>query len=505
MAREPLLVGVDVGTGGCKTVAYNLRGEPVAAAYREYSVLHPRVGWAEQNPEDWWRAAAETLREVVARVGSESIEAVGVTSQREAFAPLSREGELLANAIIWLDSRAVKQETWVRERVGAARVLELTGLPVDQIFSAVKLLWFKEEMPFVFQRISKVLFAKDYVAYKLTGAVCTDYSMASRTMLLDIRKLEWSQELCDELGIPVEILPPLKGSWEVVGEVTGEASAVTGLRKGTPVVAGGGDRPCEALGAGVVDEGEINAGTGTGTCFEAPLSQPRPDPKGRVDTCVHVVPGRWEYEIVVNATGESLRWFRDNLGHWEVEEARRRGVSPYDVMVEEASKVPPGSEGVLYFPYLWGAKTPFFNPRARGVFIGIAHAHTRAHLIRSILEGVAFHYRGALELLADLGVTVKRMTITGGEARSEVWNRIKAATAGVPLFVPRVTDAASLGAAILAAVGAGYFKSAKSAVESMVSVERVVEPEPALATIYEQLYEKYCAVFRRLEEAFELL
>jgi len=502
--RSPIVVGVDVGTGGCKTVAYDLEGNPVASAYREYRVLHPRVGWAEQNPGDWWQAAAETLREVTSKVGSENIEAVGVTSQREAFAPLGREGELLANAIIWLDSRATRQEAWVKDRVGAARVLELTGLPVDQMFSAIKLLWFKEEMPSVFQRISKVLFAKDYVVYKLTGAVCTDYSMASRTMLLDIRKLEWSQEMCDELGIPTDILPPLRGSWEVVGEVSSEASAVTGLRKGTPVVAGGGDRPCEALGAGVIDEGEVNAGTGTGTCFEAPLYQPRPDPKGRVETCVHVIPGRWEYEIVVNATGESLRWFRDNLGYWEIEEARRRGVSPYDVMVEEAASIPPGSEGVAYFPYLWGAKVPFFNPRAKGAFVGITHAHTRAHLIRAILEGVAFHYRGAIEILTELGVTIKRLSITGGEARSDVWNRIKATVAGVPLYVPKVIDAASLGAAILAAAGAGYYSGVRSASARMVSFERVVEPDPNLVETYIRLYEKYRAVYRELEKAFGL-
>ena len=503
--RGPLVVGVDVGTGGCKTVAYDLDGNPVASAYREYQVLHPRIGWAEQNPEDWWRAAAETLREVASKVGPENIEAVGLTSQREAFAPLSREGELLANAIIWLDSRAGKQEAWVRERVGAARVLEVTGLPVDQMFSAVKLLWFKEEVPSIFERINKILFAKDYVSYKLTGAIFTDYSMASRTMLLDVRKLEWSQELCEELGIPLDTLPPLKGSWEVVGEVTGEASSVTGLKKGTVVVAGGGDRPCEALGALALDEGEVNAGTGTGTCFEAPLSQPRPDPKGRVDTCVHVVPGKWEYEIVVNATGESLRWFRDNLGHWEVETARKSGVSPYDVLIEEASEIPPGSEGVMYFPYLWGAKAPFFNPRAKGAFVGITHAHTRAHLIRAILEGVAFHYRGVLGLLAELGVAVKRLSLTGGEARSEVWNKIKASVAGMPLRVPKVLDAASLGAAILAAVGAEHYGGVRTAAENMVRFERVIDPDPRLAEAYEKLYEKYCAVYRRLEGAFELM
>jgi xylulokinase len=224
-----------------------------------------------------------------------------------------------------------------------------------------------------------------------------------------------------------------------------------------------------------------------------------------VDTCVHVVPGRWEYEIVVNATGESLRWFRDNLGHWEVETARKRGVSPYDVLIEEASEIPPGSEGVMYFPYLWGAKAPFFNPRAKGAFVGITHAHTRAHLIRAILEGVAFHYRGVLGLLAELGVAVKRLSLTGGEARSEVWNKIKASVAGMPLHVPKVLDAASLGAAILAAVGAKHYGDVRTAAENMVRFERVIDPDPRLAEAYEKLYEKYCAVYRRLEGAFELM
>lgn len=503
--RNPLVVGVDVGTGGCKVVAFDLEGHQVASAFREYTVLHPRVGWAEQDPNDWWRAAVEALREVTGSVGAESIEAVGLSSQREAFAPLDREGKVLHNAIIWLDSRATKQEEWVRQRLSTKRVLEITGLPVDQMFSAVKLLWLKEERGSIFRNISRVLFAKDYVAYKLTGEPCTDYSMASRTMLLDVRKLVWSGELCEELGIPLEILPPLKGAWEVVGEVTSQAAELTGLKKGTPVVSGGGDRPCEALGAGAVDEGDVNIGTGTGTCFEVPLNEPRPDPKMRIDTCVHVAPLRWEYEIVVNATGESLRWFRDHLGRFEVEEAERRGVSPYDVLLEEASRVSPGSDGLLYYPYLWGAKAPFFNARAKALFLGLTHAHTRAHLVRAILEGVAYHYKGVFELLKELKVQVRRVTMTGGEVKGELWNKIKASVSGVMISLPRISDAASLGAAMLAAVGSGHYSTVQQAVESMVRIERRVEPDPGLEVAYAELYEKYISVYRRLEGVFEEL
>lgn len=501
-SSTPLVAGVDIGTGGCKVVVFDLSGRQVASAFREYGVLHPRVGWAEQDPNDWWRAAAEALREVTRTVGADVIEAVGLSSQREAFAPLDGEGKVLYNAIIWLDFRAARQEEWVRGHVGAQRILEFTGLPVDQMFSAVKLLWLKEEMEHLFRRIDSILFAKDYVAYKLTGETCTDYSMASRTMLLDIRKLHWSHELCEELGIPIDILPPIKGSWEVVGEVTSEAAEITGLKRGTLIVSGGGDRPCEALGAGVVEEGEVNIGTGTGTCFEAPLNEPRPDVKMRIDTCVHVVPHRWEYEIVVNATGESLRWFRDQMGSSEVEEARQRGVSAYDVFLEEADRVPLGCDGLFYYPYLWGAKAPFFNPNAKGVFIGFTHAHTRGHFVRAILEGVAFQYRGVLELLEELGVRVKRLTMTGGEVRGELWNKIKASVTELSILLPRVSDAASLGAAMLAAVGCKHYTDTRQAIESMVHVERAVDPDPKMQRIYSELYQKYVSVYRHLEPAF---
>ncbi|MCS7105171.1 MAG: xylulokinase [Thermofilaceae archaeon] len=504
MDRSPLILGIDIGTGGCKVVAYNLQGVQVASAFREYKVIHPRVGWAEQNPEDWWRAAAEAIREVTSRLDPSSVEAIGVTSQREAFASLGKNEEVLYNAIIWLDSRASRQEDWVKQRLGARRVLEITGLPVDQMFSAVKLLWLKEEAPSIFSRINKILFAKDYISFKLTGNMSTDYSMASRTMLLDINKLEWSKEMCEELQIPYDILPPLRGSWEVVGEVSSRVAELTGLKKGTQVVAGGGDRPCEALGAGAIDEGEVNAGTGTGTCFEAPLSEPRPDYKLRVDTCVHVIPHRWEYEIVINATGESLRWFRDNLGWWEVEEAKKRGVSPYDVFMEEAKDIPAGSEGLLYFPYLWGVKTPFFNPKAKGVFIGFTHAHTRKHFVRAILEGVAYHYKGAIELLSELGVNVRRFTMTGGEVRGELWNQIKAAMLGINILIPRETDAASLGAAILAALGTRHYATVREAVQAMVHVARVVEPDSELFSSYTRLYEIYRATYYALEKAYDL-
>ena len=498
----PFVLGIDAGTGGCKAVAYDLDGRVVAESFVEYPVLHPRVDWAEQDPMDWWNATVKALRNVARRVAIEDIEALAVTSQREAFTPLDAEGRVLANAIIWLDARAGRQEEMVRRLISQKRVLELTGVPIDQIFTAIKLLWFKEERPELFSKFSTILFSKDFIVYKLTGAMCTDYSMASRTMLLDLRRLEWSEELCNELGIPIDILPELRGSWEVVGEVTSEAAEKTGLRKGIPVVSGGGDRPCEALGSGTLREGEVNIGTGTGTVMEAPLSEPRPDLKARVDTCLHVVPRTWEYEVIINSTGESLRWFRDNFGWRELVEARERRVSAYDLLMEEASGIPPGAEGLLYYPYLWGARAPRFNPKARGVFIGFTHAHGRAHFVRAVLEGVAYQYVGTLNLLRELGVEVRRISMTGGEVRGKLWNEIKAAVLGMKLIVPRVVEAASLGAAILAAVGSSMFTSFTRAIESMVHIAEVYEPALELHERYVELWKRYEYVYEVLERAF---
>ncbi|MCD6095836.1 MAG: xylulokinase, partial [Thermoprotei archaeon] len=421
-----ILVGIDIGTGGCKTVAFDDNGHLLAEAFMEYPVLHPKSNWAEQNPKDWWKAVCSTLREITSKVNRDDIVAVGLTSQREAFVPLDKDGKELYNSIIWLDSRAIPQKEKIERIISREEILKITGVPVDYIFSAPKLLWIKENLPKIFEKIDTILFTKDYIAYKLCEEKATDYTMASRTMLFDIRKLEWSQRLCEILGIPMGILPPVKGSWEIVGEVTGKASEITGLPKGIPVISGGGDRPCEALGAGVIEEGEVNIGTGTGTVFEVPLSNPRPDPRGLIDCCCHVVPNTWEYEIIINSTGESLRWFRDNFGYEEVYKSKRLGISPYDIFNEEASKVELGSGGLFYYPYLWGARAPKFDPMARGVFIGFTHSHRKPEFIRAIMEGVAFQYVETIQLIEELGVDIRRIVMTGGEAKSDLWNQIKA-------------------------------------------------------------------------------
>ncbi len=502
---NPVVIGIDIGTGGCKTVAFDLEGHLIAEAFKEYKVYHPQINWAEQDPEDWWRAVCFTLRIITSKLNPEDVIAIGLTSQREAFVPLDKKGNKLYNSIIWLDLRALPQENKIKELIPLRRVLEITGVPIDHIFSAPKILWIKENLPDIFQRIDSILFTKDYIAFKLCGEKATDYSMASRTMLFDIHKLQWSEEICEILGIPIDKLPPLKGSWEVVGEVTSEVSKLTGLPKGTPVTIGGGDRPCEALGAGVFKEGDINIGTGTGTVFEVPLSKPKPDPQGLIDCCCHVVPNTWEYEIIINATGESLRWFRDNFGYEEICKSKEKGSSPYELFDKVAAKIPPGAKGLFYYPYLWGARAPKFNPIARATFIGFTHAHQKPAFIRAILEGVAFQYIETLQIIERLGIHVKRITMTGGEAKSNLWNQIKADILGMSIEIPEVLDAAALGACILASIGVKACRDFRDSTKKMVRISKRYTPAPRVHNEYTKLYRAYQEVYNHLKECFKIL
>ncbi|MFB0569112.1 MAG: xylulokinase [Nitrososphaeria archaeon] len=500
--RPPFLLSIDCGTGACKTVVFDLEGRQVFEASAEYPIYHPKVTWAEQDPDEWWAAAVRTVSEATREVSAKEIAAVAVDSQREAVVPMDKEGRKLANSMIWLDERAMPQQKQIEKLISKQRVLDITGVPVDYIFSAPKILWIKENQPSVYDQTACFLCAKDFIVFRLTGQRVTDYTMASRTMLFDIRKLKWSQEICEAINIPIELLPDTKGSWETVGEVDAQASRLTGLRKGTVVIGGGGDRPCEALGAGAIREGLVNIGTGTGTVFEVPVSRPRPDSHGRIDCCSHVVPSLWEYEVIVNATGGSLRWFRDNFGVEEGREGKRTGRSAYELLDDLATNISPGSDGLFYYPYLWGARAPKFNPAARGVFFGLTHAHTKAHFVRSILEGVAFQYAEILEILQELGVSVERFSMTGGETRSGLWSQIKANVIGKPIGASDVPDAAPLGAAILAAVGTKQYHDFDEATKNMVRTSETFQPKKESYEKYRNVLSKYKTAYEALESAF---
>ena len=498
MSGEKALLGIDSGTSACKVVAFDLRGEVIAEATTEHRISYPRVGWAEQDAEWWWNAAVNSMKEVIKKLRNYKIIGIGVDSQREAVVPISKEGERISRSLIWLDQRAMEVLPSIRERLDESEVIRKTGVGIDHIFSAAKLLWIKKHEPKIFNEAEHFLFPKDYIIYKLTGEIATDYSMASRTMLFNIHKLEWDKDICDALEIPVEKLPQPHPSPDIVGYVSEKASSITGVPKDTPVVGGGGDRPCEALGGGALRNGDVVLGTGTGSVVEVCLENPSPDGKKRADCCCHVIPGRWEYEMTIMTTGASMRWFRDVFGSEERRLAEKMNKDVYSVFDEMAERVPAGSEGLYFYPYFMGARAPIYDPHARGVFYGIALGHRKEHFIRAILEGVAFQYAGALKIISDLGVKVGKITVVGGEAKSDLWNRLKADIMNMPIIVTKIKDAAALGSAILASIGSGIYSNFEEAVKNMVSIEKIYEPDPETHRKYLEFIERYWEICRKL-------
>jgi xylulokinase len=502
----PYLMGIDLGTSACKTVIFDVDGKKVSMAQREYPVYHPQPTWAEQKPQDWWNAVVETVRESIKKAGVRGSEIAGlaVDSQREAVVPLSEKGEELYNSIIWLDSRTVPQTRKIQELMGKRRVLSVTGLVINPVYSASKILWLKENAPEVYDKTECFLFPKDYITYRLTGEEATDYSMASRTMLFNIKTRTWSTEMCSTLGIAVEKLPPAKDSTAVVGEVSSKASQELGLARGLPVVNGGGDRPCECLGAGVTQPGSVNIGTGTGSAIEVPLSRPAIDTKGRIPCCSHVIPDTWEYEIIVGTTGASLRWFRDTFGNEEKAQAQKLGLDPYDLLTEKAEKTSPGADGLLFYPYLTGVYLPRFNEKARGIFFGINLSHQKGHFVRAILEGVAFQYLETFDLLSSLNVKVHELSMVGGETRSFLWNQIKADVSGKEIRIPEVDDAAALGAALIAGTAVGQYSSLRSAAKEAVKTRSIFKPNPEHREIYAAAHRNYRTAYSHIEKGFAI-
>ncbi|MEM4734368.1 MAG: xylulokinase [Candidatus Thorarchaeota archaeon] len=493
-----LVLAIDAGTSGVRSMLFDLEGTIVSRSYQEFPSHYPSPSWVEQDAESWWSAVCQTTRDVLNSAGHlQRIIGVAVTNQRETIVPIDRSGKTIRRAIVWQDRRTVPQCDWIRQTVGPSEVYRITGLTVDPYFSAPKILWIKSNEPESFANAWKFMLVHDYIVYRLTGRAVTDYSNASRTMLFDLRRTDWSDTLLDALGIPREKLPDPVAPGTPVGQVHEQASHESGLPAGTEVIAGGGDQQCAALGVGVVRPGSIKATTGTGTFMLAYSDDVILDPRRRVLCSRHVVPHALVVEASMFTTGSALRWFRDNLGVHERLVATERGLDPYDVMVESASSVPAGSEGVMHLPHLVGAGAPYWNPRSRGAFVGLSLGHTRNHLIRSILEGVAYEIRTNLEVMRELGLNVSEMRVTGGAARSDLWMQIQADVLGVPVIRTQVEEATALGAAILVCHGTRLFSKLTDAVDSMVRVRDRLMPDPKNHDVYARGFETY----RRLYEA----
>jgi xylulokinase len=502
VATDRYLLGLDVGTSGAKALLIDEAGEVVASSTTEYPMFTPRPLWAEQNPEDWWQAAADSIREVLRRVDPRDVVAVGLTGQMHGLVLLDASGKVLRPCIMWNDQRTGAQCVAITEKIGAHRLLELIGNPVLPGFTAPKILWVRENEPDVYPRIAHVLLPKDYLRYRLTGAFATEVSDASGTALLDVKRRRWSAEMLEAFDIPETWLPECFESSVVSAHVSQTAAAETGLPVGTPIVGGGGDQAAQAVGSGIVAEGIVSVTLGTSGVVFAASNSYRLEPEGRLHAFCHALPNRWHLMGVMLSAAGSFRWFRDALGQPEMAEARATNTDVYDLLTAEAASAPAGSEGLIFLPYLTGERTPYPDPDARGVYFGLTLRHHKPHLIRAVLEGVAYGLRDSLELMRALGVKIDQVRASGGGARSPLWREILADVFDSEIALVNVTEGAAYGAALLAGVGAGVYASVDEACARVIRVTDRVEPSEN-AAIYADYYPIYRALYPSLAPQFK--
>ncbi len=475
-----VLIGLDVGTTGARAIAIDLDGNVIATASAAYHLSTPRPGWIEQDPDDWWRATQAVLNRVLAGLTAPPI-AIGLTGQMHGSVFLDEADRVIRPALLWNDQRTADQSRSITERVGAERLIQVTGNPAVTGFQAPKILWLRDHEPEAYARVRRVLLPKDYVRLRLTGERATDVSDASGTLLLDLRKRAWSDEVLAKLDIPREWLPGVHESPDLTGTVTPKAATATGLPAGLPVAAGAGDNAASAVGNGIVREGVVSSSIGTSGVVFAHTDEPRIDPHGRLHSFCHAVPGAYHLMGVTLAAGGAFRWWRDVVG----------GDLDYDALVSLAEQAPPGAEGLVFLPYLSGERTPHLDPRARGGFVGLTLRHTVAHMTRAVMEGVTYSLSDCLDLITALGLSVGEARATGGGARSAFWRQMQADVFGLPVRRALADEGPALGAALLAGVASGAYGNVLDACDTVRLDPEVTHPDPART----EVYARYRAVY----------
>jgi xylulokinase len=474
------VVGLDVGTTGVKGLRLSAEGEVVGRAGEPYPLSVPRPGWSEQDPEDWWRAADAAL----GQLGGREVAGVGLSGQMHGLVLLDADERVLRPAMLWNDQRTGAECAEIEEQLGLGRLVQLTGNRALPGFTAPKLLWVRRHEPEVYERIAHVLLPKDYVRLRLTGERISDVADASGTLLFEVARRRWSDELLAALEIPRDWLSPVVESSMLAGHTP----------DGVPVAAGAGDQAAGALGVGVDRPGPLSVVLGTSGVVFAALPGFAADPEGRVHAFCHAVPEAWHAMGVMLSAAGSLQWLRDTIAPGE----------PFEALVTDAERWPPGAEGLFFLPYLAGERTPHVDTAARGAFVGLSLRHDRGALVRAVLEGVAFGLRDSLELLRPLGVEPEAARVSGGGARSDLWLRIVASVLGVPLERTAAEEGAAYGAALLGGVAGGMFSDVHEAVSATVGVTRSIDPDPGWMETYAEAYRRFRSLYpalRPLEEA----
>jgi len=492
------IIGIDVGTGGTRAVLVDEKGSLLGSATHEHAPFaSPQNGWAEQDPRDWWNACQKAIGKLLKETGvsKSEIAAVGLAGQMHGAVLLDENEEVLRPALIWCDQRTAEECRVLNETVGEQRLVELTSNPALPNFTLTKLMWVRTHEPEIWKRFRSFLLPKDYVRLQMTGVRAIDVSDASGTLLLDVAHRRWSQEMVEGTHLDASCLPEVFESQEIVGRITASAALATGLAEGTPVVAGAGDQAGGAIGMGIVKAGDVSATIGTSGVVFAATDQPFLDPKGRLHTFCHAIPNRWHVMGVTQAAGLSLRWIRDTFGT-----IGSPAGDPYDSLTKEAAAIPAGADGVMWAPYLMGERTPHLDSDVRAALIGLAASHGRGHIIRAVLEGVAFSLKDSLTIFAEIGVPVNDIRLGGGGARSPLWRQIQADVYAKPVSLLAAEEGCAYGAAVLAGVGAGIWPSVDDACAQIVHVASVVDVDKAASDKLQQQYKLYRAIYPALKQ-----
>ena len=501
------LIGIDLGTSGTKTVLFDESGAVVSSATEEYPLYQPNNGWAEQDPADWWGACIKTLRKVLAdsKKTPDDISGIGFSGQMHGLVMLDESGEVLRNSIIWCDGRTADECAEIHERVGASRLVEISANHALTSFTAGNILWVRKNEPDLYKRCRYILLPKDYLRYKLTGKYGMEASDASGMNLLDIKTRTWSDEILGKLEIDPDLLPEVRESSEVAGFITSEASALTGLKEGTPVVYGGGDNAAAAIGTGVVEKGKSFITIGTSGVLFAHADNVAVDPRGRVNTFCSAVPGAWAVFGCTLAAGMSLQWLRNNFFMPEMRVAEGLGQDPYDIMTSQAERIPIGANRLIFLPYLMGERSPLLDPNARAVFFGLSAIHTKYDMLRSVMEAVVYAQRQILDVHKGMGIEFNEIYATGGGGTSPLWRQMIADVFGLPVVTIQNREGPALGAAILAGVGTGLYPSVLEACKRIIKTNPPQQPIAENSKKYEPYYRLFCDIYPGMKEGFQTL
>jgi len=498
---DKLLLGIDLGTGGCKITVIDVIGNIMAEFSEEYETFHPKPSWSEQNPGDWILALTTCLTKIrkSKNIDLKNVSSIALDGSTHNAVLLDRQMKVIRSTIMWTDHRSADEVAYLEKGWGS-EIFRITYQKVSPTWTLPQLLWVKNNEPDNFKKIHRIMFVKDYIRYLLTGSWETDYIDAQGTLLFDIGKKEWSKELCQLIGLPTEVLPPIFSPTDIVGKITIEASKITGLSEGTPVVCGTSDVTVEDYAAGAINAGQCIIKLATAGNVNLMTNGPNPNPLTL--TYSHVVPGLWYTAAATNTAAYAMRWFRDNFCFEETQESKANGINAYQLMENLINSLPAGSDGLIFHPYLLGERAPYWDPHLRASFIGASMSHQKGHFIKALMEGVAYSLKDCFRLIENLNLEVTEFIIIGGGAKSDIWSQIICDVFGKKVIRPSVTDA-SYGSALIAGVGIGVFPDVVTAVQKSLKVDKIFEPNDSNHQKYNMFFKLYLEIHDRLKDIYQ--